>query len=117
GVGVLLFSDLATMFILGPQWLEASNVVGAGALSRAILIVFGYTASEVYRSKGKPKFSFYAQLSHLIFLVPTCVIAIKYGFWALVYARSIIVLQLVVIHLILLQKLFNIRIFKTIKNV
>ena len=117
GVGVLLFSDLATMLILGSQWSEASNVVGAWALSRAVLIVFGYTASEVYRSKGKPKFSFYAQLSHLIVLVPTCIIAIKYGFWALVYARSIVVLQLVFVHLVLLQKLFNISIYKTIKNI
>lgn len=116
GVGVLLFSDLATMLILGSQWSEASNVVGAWALSRAVLIVFGYTASEVYRSKGKPNYSFYAQLTHLIVLVPTCVIAIKYGFWALVYSRSIIVLQLVIVHLILLQKLFNISIFKTINN-
>lgn len=117
GVGVLLFSDLATMLILGSQWSEASNVVGAWAVSRAILIVFGYTASEVYRSKGMPKYSFYAQLLHLIILVPTCVIAIKFGFWPLVYARSIIVIQLVLVHLILLQRLFDITILKTIKNV
>src|SRR5699024_11529653 len=75
GAGLLLFSDLATMIILGSQWSEASNVIGAWAASRAILIVFGYTASEVYRSKGMPKYSFYAQLLHLIVLVPTCVIA------------------------------------------
>src|SRR5699024_1487386 len=117
GVGVLLFSDLATMLILGAQWSEASNVVGAWALSRAVLIVFGYTASEVYRSKRKPKFSFYAQFLHLIVLIPTCVIAINYGFWTLVYARSMIVLQLVIVHLILLQYLFKISIFKTLRNV
>ena len=117
GVGVLLFSDLATMLILGSQWSEASNVIGAWAASRALLIVFGYTASEVYRSKGMPKYSFYAQLLHLIVLIPTCVIAIEFGFWPLVYARSIIVIQLVLVHLILLQRLFDITILKTIKNV
>lgn len=117
GIGVLLFSDLATMVILGSQWSEASNVIGAWAASRAILIVFGYTASEVYRSKGMPKYSFYAQLLHLIVLVPTCFIAIKFGFWPLVYARSIIIIQLVLVHLVLLQRLFDITILNTIKNV
>ena len=64
-----------------------------------------------------PKYSFYAQLLHLIVLVPTCVISIKFGFWPLVYARSIIIIQLVLVHLILLQILFDISILKTIKNV
>src|SRR5699024_7738553 len=76
-----------------------------------------YTASEVYRSKGMPKYSFYAQLLHLIVLVPTCVIAIKFGFWPLVYARSIIIIQLVLVHLVLLQRLFDITILNTIKNI
>lgn len=117
GLGVFIFSDLATMLILGSQWGEASNVVGAWALSRSVLIVFGYTASEVYRSQGKPKYSFYAQLLHLFALVPTCFISIDYGFWSLVYARALIVLQLVLIHLILLHYLYNITIVATIKNV
>lgn len=117
GVGVLLFSDLATMLILGRQWSEASNVVGAWALSRSVLIVFGYTASEVYRAKGKPKYSFYAQTIHLIILIPACIIAIQFGFWTLVYTRAIVVIQLILVHFILLKHLFNISIIKTLRNV
>src|SRR5699024_7277119 len=117
GVGVYLYSDLATHLILGNQWKEASSVIGLWALTSVIMIVFGHFSSEVYRSKGKPKLSFLAQILHLIVLVPTVIIAANYGFWPLVFARAWIRMQFVLVHFILMKYIMGFPIIKTIKNV
>ncbi|MEK3888432.1 lipopolysaccharide biosynthesis protein [Bacillus sp. FSL K6-3431] len=117
GVGIFLFSDLATQVMLGSQWGEASGVIGIWALTSAIMIVFGHYCSEVYRAKGKPKLSFFAQVLHLIVLVPTCLIAAKSGFWPLVYARSLIRIQFVVVHLLIMKAIIKVSIVNTFKNV
>lgn len=117
GVGVFLYSDLATLLMLGNQWEEASGVIGIWALTSAIIIVFGHYYSEVYRAKGKPKLSFLAQLLHLLILVPTCIIAAKFGFWPLVYARALIRLQSILIHLTIMKIVMKVSIRRNFQNV
>ena len=103
GAGIYLYSDVATQLFLGSQWTEAGSIVGIWAATSAIMIVLGHYSSEVYRAKGLPRLSFWAQVLHLVFLIPTCVISLQYGFWALVYARALIRLQLVVVHLFIMR--------------
>ncbi|MBP1154405.1 MULTISPECIES: lipopolysaccharide biosynthesis protein [unclassified Paenibacillus] len=117
GIGVFLYSDLATQLLLGKQWIEASDVIGIWALTSAIMIVFGHFCSEVYRAKGQPKLSFMAQILHLVVLVPTCIVAAKYGFLPLVYSRSLIRLQAVIVHLAIMKTAMKISVFRTFKNV
>ncbi|MGH1089330.1 lipopolysaccharide biosynthesis protein [Bacillus mycoides] len=117
GIGVYLYSDLATQILLGSQWSEASEVIGIWALTSSIMIVFGHFCSEVYRAKGRPKLSFLAQLLHLVVLVPVCIMGAKHGFWALVYARSWIRLELVLVHLVLMKVVIGIPVLKTFRNV
>lgn len=117
GVGVYLYSDLATQIMLGDQWREASNVIGIWALTSAIMIVFGNFYSEVYRAKGKPKLSFIAQLLHLIVLIPACIIAAGYGFWPLVFVRAGIRLQFILVHFVIMKLIIHISVLETIKNV
>ncbi|KAA2398115.1 MULTISPECIES: lipopolysaccharide biosynthesis protein [Bacillus] len=117
GIGVFLYSDLATSILLGNQWEEASKVIGIWALTSSIMIVLGHFCSEVYRAKGKPKLSFLAQLLHLIVLVPVCLISSKYGFLVLVYARSLIRLQFVLVHFIIMKFAIGISTMRTIKNI
>lgn len=117
GIGIYLYSDLATKILLGNNWNEASGIIGIYALTNSIIIVFGYYCSEVYRAKGRPKLSFFAQVLHLVVLIPTCIISAKEGFWIFVYARSWIVIELVIVHLIIMKIVMGIAILKTIKNV
>lgn len=117
GVGLFLYSDLATNIFLGSQWSEASNVIGIWSLTSAVTIVFGHFSSEVYRAKGRPKLSFLAQILHLVVLVPTCIISSKYGFWTLIYARSLIRIQMVLVHFVIMEFSMRISTLKTFKNV
>ena len=117
GIGVYLYSDLATKILLGSQWHEANKVIGVWALTSSITIVFSYFNSEAYRAKGRPKLSFISQLLHLIFLVPTCIVSAKYGFWALVYARSLIRTQGILVGFIIMNKMLKIPILNSFKNV
>ncbi|MHC6178776.1 lipopolysaccharide biosynthesis protein [Clostridium sp. JNZ X4-2] len=117
GIGVYLYSDLATKIMLGDKWKGASNVIGVWALTSSIMIVFGYFNSELYRAKGRPKLSFLAQLLHLVVLVPVCIISSKYGFWSLVYARAWIRMEFVLVHFIIMKFTIRFPVNKTFKNV
>src|SRR5690606_18865830 len=111
------YRDLATQILLGDQWGEASTIIGIWALTRSIKIVLGDLCSEVYRSKGKPKLSFMAQVMHLVVLIPTCLISVRYGFWSLVYARSLIQMQFVLVHFIMMKFAFKFSILTILKNI
>jgi PST family polysaccharide transporter len=117
GIGLFLYSDLATNILLGSQWNEASKIIGNYALTNSIIIIFGYFSSEVYRAKGKPKLSLLAQILHLIVLVPICIISSHNGFWIFVYARMWIVLEFVIVHLIIMKFAMGFSILVIIKNV
>lgn len=117
GIGIYLYSDLATRIMLGNKWKEASGVIGVWALTSAIMIVFGNFCSEVYRAKGKPKLSFLAQLLHLVVLVPVCIVSSKYGFWTLVYSRAWIRMEFVLVHLIIMKFAIGFPMGKIFKNV
>ncbi len=103
GAGLYLYSDLATKLLLGKQWAEASGVIGIWAVTSAIMIVLAQFSSETYRAKGYPRLSFWAQILHLIVLVPTCIFSVRYGFWVLVYARAMIRFQFIIVHMILMK--------------
>lgn len=117
GVVVFLYSELITLLLLGDHWVEASDIIGNWALTSAIMIVLGNFSSEVYRAKGKPKLSFVAQVLHLIVLVPTILISARYGFMTMVYARSWIRMEFVLVHLIIMNRVIGISIVRTIRNV
>jgi len=117
GVGIYLYSGFAAQVLLGERWMEAGGVMGHWALTSALMIVFGHYFSEAYRARGLPKLSFLAQVLHLAALVPACIISSRHGFWPLVYTRSWIRIQFVLVHFIIVKNAIGISIAEIAKNV
>ena len=117
GVGIYIYSDTITNILLGDKWGEASIIIGLWGLVSVVMVVFSFYSSDVFRAKGAPKLSVISQMLHLLFLVPTCIISVKYGFWPLIYARTFIRLQAVIVSILLLQYIFKISFLETLNNV
>lgn len=117
GVGIYIFRGLITNVILGNQWKEASYLIGWWGLTSAITIVLSHYCSEVFRAKGKPKYSVIAQLLHICFLVPTVLWSVSYGFESLCLWRSLVRFTAIGINLSLVYKLIRITPTKMIANI
>lgn len=117
GVGIYIYSDFVTDILLGSQWQQADKIIGIWALTSSIKMVLGDYCSEAFRAKGKPKLSLASQILHLIVLIPSCILSAKHGFWILVYVRSWIRIQQVVVQWIFMIKFIKIPIFKSFKNI
>lgn len=116
GVGLFLYSGLATDVLLGSKWVEAAPIVGLWALSSAIMTPCSGLGSEVFRAKGKPKLSVLAQAASLAISVPACILAIPYGFWAVVYVCAGTRLALLIAVWVLLRLRCGFRVADMFKN-
>lgn len=96
GIGVFFYRDTATAILLGDQWGEAANVIGAWALMMAVSAVIYSFPAEAYKAKGIPKILFFYQLSYLAFLIPVCWLSARIDFWTFVYARALSIVEQVI---------------------
>lgn len=117
GMGIFLFSDLATEIVLGNQWIEASSFVGLWALTSGLTIVLSYYSSDLYRAKGKPKLSVLAQVLHIVVLWPTVLIAVRYGFETLYIARSLVRFELIAVNLCIMGIVVKMPVGKMFTNI
>ncbi|WP_418223291.1 lipopolysaccharide biosynthesis protein [Clostridium isatidis] len=116
-IGIFIYRDLVTSILLGSKWAEASLFVGIWGLSSSISIVFGQYCGEVYRALGKPKISLLAQILHLVVLVPVLIITSKESFTVLIYSRSLLRVQYIIVNVLLMNYFIKIGIIKMIKNI
>lgn len=117
GAGIFLFRDLIVAMLLGNQWVEAAYFIGIWGLTSSITIVLSHYSSEVYRAKGKPKFSVVAQILHIIVLCPVVLLFVNKGFESLCTARAIVRLELIIVNLIIMYVFFNISSLKMFLNI
>ena len=117
GVGIFCFRDFLTYILLGEEWAEAAYLIGLWGLTSAFMIVLAHFCSEVYRAKGRPKLSVFAQILHLVFLWPTVFISVKYGYEALCLSRSLVRFQGILVNLFIMYYLVKISPLKIIKNI
>lgn len=116
GVGLYLFSELATSIMLGDNWLNASEIIGWWSITNGLKIIFCNLNSEAYRAAGKPKLSLLAQTLHLVFLIPVLLISANYGFEAFVISRSLARIQFVIVNLLLITFSLKINALKILSN-
>lgn len=117
GLGMFVYSDLATGVMLGDQWAQAGFIIGIWGITSVIKTVFCDFNSECLRAKGLPKLSFLIQVIYLAFLIPALVLALKFGFETLVYVRAFIRFELVISSMFVMQIVLKIRIKITLKKV
>lgn len=117
GVGIFLFSDLVTLILLGEHWMEASTFLGLFALSTNITVFIINISGNVYRSKGKPRVSFVAQMIYFAMLVPALHFSALAGYKPLYLTRAFIAFPYMFLTLFIQQKWFGIKIKDVIKNV
>lgn len=117
GACIFLYKELITSILLGNQWNEAIPFVGIYGLMSSVTLVLAQYCSEFYRAKGRPMISVWAQVFHLLFLIPILIISSKAGFLALAYATSFIKIQQIIVHLCLMYFIFHIHPIILIRNV
>lgn len=116
GVGMYIFSDLATTILLGKQWMEASRFIGLWALMNALTVVINDFAGTIYRSKGKPNISVFSQVIYLAFLIPITLWGVKGGFEHLCTVRPMVRIVGALMGLIIVHILFKIKSWEILKN-
>ena len=82
GVGIYVFRRFVTDLLMGPNWMESSDLLGLWGLSSSLVIILSHYASEVFRAKGKPKLSFANQCLYLCILIPSMLFSAQMGFTA-----------------------------------
>lgn len=114
GIGMFIYRKLITLILLGSQWTEAANFIGLWSLTSSVCLVWGTYCSGIYNAKGKPIFSFVAQILHLIVLVPVLFISAQKGFEILYISRSLVRLEFVLVQLVIIKIFFKISPLKLI---
>lgn len=117
GVGIFIYRQIAVQILLGSTWDEVTDFMGLWALVSSLTIAISNMASEVYRSKGMPKISFYIQVAYLTIYIPTIYISAKMGFESLCVVSCMVRLIPVVADLIVLNHFFKISVKNVIDNV
>lgn len=108
GIGIFLYSDIATKIILGNKWSEAGSIIGIWGLVSALMIVLSNFNSDVFRAKGRPDISVKLQTIHMVFVVLACYISVHHGFWVLVYTRAFIRFTDPIVSYYMMKRIANI---------
>lgn len=116
GVGLLMYRDLAVKILLGSKWMEVASFLGLWAFISSLTITYSNTASEVYRSKGKPKVSFILQMGYMVAYIPAIYYGANIDFSTLCLISCLIRILPIIFDLLALNFLFDIKISKMYIN-
>ena len=117
GFGLFAYRELATLILLGDQWLETADFLGMWALMSAISTVFNNYNSEALRSKGKPKLSVLVQVLHLIVLVPLLYWAVGKSYTTLTIVRALSRLHIIWVSCVIVKKAVGIKFSESLINI
>lgn len=112
----LSFSSLITTVLLGPNWKEASLLIGLWGFSSSLVIPYANYGSIAYVALGRPKVSFVVQMLYLALLVPALILASQNGFFMLSIVAPSMRIVFVVIHLITLKTVVHMPVAEMLKH-
>lgn len=102
GFGALVFRRFITLVMLGPKWMEASDLIGTLALSSVFSNVYAAYCREACRAKGKPHLNVIVQLLSLCVIIPASYFGAKAGFRTLIFVRPAASLALIIFYYIVI---------------
>lgn len=117
GVGIYLYRELITSFLLGDQWAEAADFIGLWGLMSSVSLIFGTYCNGLFNAKGKTYLSLLAQILHLVVLIPVLVWSSNLGYHTLYISRTMVRLELILVELVLMKICFNFPVKKLFKDV
>jgi len=103
GIGIFLYREFVTDILLGSQWSEATGFVGLWGVVSTIKIIYSNYCYEVYRAYGRPKLAVLAQACQLVVLIPAIYYSAQIGFVQLYIARSIVVVELLIVNQLIMH--------------
>lgn len=103
GVGIFLYREFITDVLLGNQWSEAAGFVGLWGIVNTIKIIYSNYCYEVYRAYGRPKLAVLAQICQLVVLIPAIYFSAQLGFVQLYIARSLVVIELLIVNQVIMH--------------
>lgn len=116
GVGAFFYRKFFTDLLFGSQWVNASLMFGAWALSTSLAIVFAHYCSEIFRSLGKPRVSLLSQCLYLTVMVPALYLAALDGFVTLVIVNAAVRMVQVAISQLLTYFVAGIGFLQVLRN-
>lgn len=103
GIGIFLYKEFVTDILLGSQWSEAAGFVGLWGVVSTIKIIYSNYCYEVYRACGRPKLAVLAQVCQLVVLIPAIYFSAQIGFIQLYIARSLVVVELLIVNQLIMH--------------
>ena len=117
GIGIYLYRDLITGFLLGKQWSEAADFIGFWGLMSSFGLVLGTYCNGLFNAKGKTYLSLLAQVLHLVVLIPVLVWSSKLGYHTLYISRTLVRVELILVELILMKWFLNFPVSNLFKDI
>jgi lipopolysaccharide exporter len=87
GLGVAAVAPVLVPVLLGPQWEPAVSALIALAVYAALRSL-GAGANDLYKALGRPGLSVRISLVRLVVLVPTLILATRWGFTGVAWAQA-----------------------------
>lgn len=116
GVGIYLYRAFVTDILLGSQWSSAQEVLGVWAVVHSVAIILNTYSSEVYRAKGLPKVSVFAQILYISMVIPVIYTTAQMDFRTFYLSRFAFIGVFTVIHWILMAKYIHIYPWQMLRN-
>lgn len=116
GMGMLFYRSFVTDVLFGPQWMEASDIIGITAITTVFRTLYVSLNGDVFRAKGKFSVPLFLQIADLILTIPMCYLALKHNFWTFVYVRSLSKLILIVPEIYYIRKICKITVKDQLMN-
>lgn len=117
GVILFVFRSAATEIAFGPEWADASLMVGAWGLSTCFAIVFSHYCSEVFRALGRPRISVLSQVLYMLVMVPAVYLAAGSGYERVVIVSSAVRAVQILLNQYLMWRLTGFGLGSVLSNV